>query len=316
MSTTDDPRYEDLDERDDNRTGGVKISPILLKVSRRCYRVDDPKQKVMFRCVASAGCNGHWAGPNRDKARVLKHVVDCGWLEKLTGGHELVTQAMEVALKDGKLDEAAQLRLRKRLGFSAMGKRARSDSASDPAAFTDAPPLKRPEYNNSEPIALVNPDKRHRSPSKSHHDTVKGKLPTNKWMKDGLKALHEDINLRLTELVANCGIPPYVIGHRSFQDFVSTLNNKVSLPSVTTLEDSIIPSYALNVRDMQLEYLRTCRDLTITFDGGKLRKYKFWSVHVTTPHNESFCLELNDVSRLSQTADYIADILIKVCLWF
>lgn len=305
LSSSDDPSYVDLPECDDNRSGGQKITPILLEVSRRCHKVDDSKKKPMFRCLASAGCNGTWSGKNRDKSRVLKHAVDCGWLEQLPGGHELITRAMQVMLKDGKLDDLARQRLRQRLGFSVTHKRTRSDS--DPVAFTDAPPVKHVERNDSDPSAAESEE------GSSSVRVVKGKLPTGKWAKEALKTLHDDVNVKLTELVANCGLPPSAIGHRSFRDFVSTLNNKVSLPSVTTLEDSIIPSYAVSVRDMQLEYLRTCRDLTITFDGGKLRKYKFWSVHVTTPHNESFCLELNDVSRLSQTADYVSKVLIKVC---
>jgi hypothetical protein len=52
--------------------------------------------------------------------------------------------------------------------------------------------------------------------------------------------------------------------------------------------------------------------LTLTFDGGKLKKKKFFSVHATTAHRQSFCLELDDVEKLSQTGQYICGLLFKV----
>ena len=53
-----------------------------------------------------------------------------------------------------------------------------------------------------------------------------------------------------------------------------------------------------------LNHLKTCRNLNISVDGGKLTKKKFFSVHVTTPTYQSFCLELDDVARLSH--DYLS----------
>jgi len=53
-----------------------------------------------------------------------------------------------------------------------------------------------------------------------------------------------------------------------------------------------------------LEYLKTCTDLQISFDGGKLKKKGFYSVHVTTLDHMSYCLELDDGSRLSHMGEY------------
>ncbi|KAJ7768081.1 ribonuclease H-like domain-containing protein, partial [Mycena maculata] len=57
--------------------------------------------------------------------------------------------------------------------------------------------------------------------------------------------------------------------------------------------------------------LRKCRFLTISFDGGKLTRKKFISVHVTSVHRQSFCVDLDDVSRVSQTGEYMAELLQK-----
>jgi hypothetical protein len=50
----------------------------------------------------------------------------------------------------------------------------------------------------------------------------------------------------------------------------------------------------------------------LSFDGGKLGKKKFYSIHTTTPNRQSFCLDLDDVTQLSQTGEYIYELLKKV----
>ena len=93
---------------------------------------------------------------------------------------------------------------------------------------------------------------------------------------------------------------------------MNILNGNYLPPSHTTFEDSLVPSYAAATQVTVINYLKMCRDLTITFDGGKLGKKKFFSVHATTVHHQSFCLELDDVEQLSQTSEYICDLLYKV----
>ncbi|KIJ59093.1 hypothetical protein HYDPIDRAFT_162797 [Hydnomerulius pinastri MD-312] len=61
------------------------------------------------------------------------------------------------------------------------------------------------------------------------------------------------------------------------------------------------------------KYLSTCHHLTITFDGGKTRQpHSVYSVHVTTADRRTFCLELDDASRLSHTGEYIFESLDRI----
>ena len=73
-----------------------------------------------------------------------------------------------------------------------------------------------------------------------------------------------------------------------------------------------MPSYAATVWVAMINHLKKCWDLMLSFDGGKLGKKKFYSIHATTPNHQSFCLDLHDVTQLSQTGDYIFDLLKKV----
>ncbi|KAI9510814.1 hypothetical protein F5148DRAFT_1274586 [Russula earlei] len=137
-------------------------------------------------------------------------------------------------------------------------------------------------------------------------------LSFSKYRTEGRKALEEKANKALIEFIVCCGIPPHIIQHQKFKNLVNVLNGNYIPPSRTTFEDSLVPSYAATTQLTVINYLKKCRDMTLTFDGGKLGKKKFFSVHVTTTHRQSFCMELDDVDRLSQTGEYICDLLYKV----
>jgi hypothetical protein len=128
----------------------------------------------------------------------------------------------------------------------------------------------------------------------------------------GKQVLKEKADTALVEFIICCGIPPRVLEKKQFKHWVNLLNGNYLPPSRTTFEDSLVPRYAATLRVVVIDYLKTCRDLMLTFDGGKLGKKKFYSIHVTTPNRQSFCLELDDVSLLSQTGEYIFEVLQKV----
>ena len=86
LSSTHDERYLSSDEASDSRDGGRKTLPLLLKVSRNCQTVDGKK---LVRCIGSVGCGKTWIRP-RDKTRILKHVMSCGFVANLPGGSLLV----------------------------------------------------------------------------------------------------------------------------------------------------------------------------------------------------------------------------------
>ncbi|KAJ7231087.1 hypothetical protein C8J57DRAFT_1196745 [Mycena rebaudengoi] len=98
LADTSDPRYDCASEAEDDRTGGQKMSPLLLRISVACRPVGKPEEKKLVRCLASAGCRMTWAWP-RSKKRILKHAMSCSFLAGIDGG-SLVTQAIaELAKK-------------------------------------------------------------------------------------------------------------------------------------------------------------------------------------------------------------------------
>ena len=125
--------------------------------------------------------------------------------------------------------------------------------------------------------------------------------------------MKEKADRALVEFIICCGVPPHVLQKKHFQHFVNVLNGKYLPPSRSTFEDNLVPTYASTIRLAIINHLKESRDLMLSFDGGKLGKKKFYSVHATTPNRQSFCLDLDDVTRISQTGDYIYQLLKKVC---
>lgn len=172
-------------------------------------------------------------------------------------------------------------------------------------------PLKR---SKTEPIVLqlVHNDSPSASTSKHKQVIRPGQNTLSGYQTEGKKELKEKADQALLKLIVCCGIPPHILQKPHFRDFVNILNGRYLPPSRTTFEDNLVPSYAAAIHVAIIEHLKKSRNLQLSFDGGKLGKKKFFSIHATTPNRQSFCLELDDVTRISQTGEYIFEVLKKV----
>ncbi|KAG1748346.1 ribonuclease H-like domain-containing protein [Suillus paluster] len=131
-----------------------------------------------------------------------------------------------------------------------------------------------------------------------------------KYVTEGHKALKVKGDHALMLFLTCTGIPPHVIDSDEFKAFCSILNANYKPASATTLADTLISNESARITKTMFDYLKTQRDLTITFDGGKIRKPKlFYTVHVTTADRQTLLLELDDASMLSHTAQYIGELL-------
>jgi hypothetical protein len=291
---TSDPSFDSASEGEDDRTGGRKIDPLLLKISKPCLNSDGKK---ISRCAGSAGCKTTWTWP-RNKARILKHAMNCGYLAAIDAS--LTTGALEELAKK---DPTLLPRLNEQFGLTSKRPRDPLELNSSPPVET--PPLKRVKLSAS--ITAVES-----TPQPVTADTSPQQNQLTKYRTEGKKNLEKKVNDALVELFICCGIAPRIIGRDEFKHFVNTLNGNYSLISRTTFEDSLVPAYAASVRLAVIQYLQSCWFLTVSCDGGKLKKKKCVTVHITTIHRQSFCVDLDDVSRLSQTGEYFAELLKKV----
>ncbi|KAJ7712808.1 ribonuclease H-like domain-containing protein [Mycena metata] len=301
-----DPALGEASEDEDERTGGRKMDSLLSQVSKP-WRDASGKKKV--RCLGSAGCKTTWNWP-RAKARIFKHVMTCAYVARLDGD---LVQRVITELAKGDPTLLASLKARFGLDPNVGSKRTHASLEAGSSAAIDTPALKRAKTSTPAATSSTSsPATPAESPASQSVGLQQNNI--NQYQTEGRKLLAQKVNDALVELFVNCGLAPRILGREEFIHLINTLNGNYSLVSRTTFEDRLVPVYAANVRIAVTDYLRTCRFFTISGDGGKLSKKKFISVHITSIHRQSFCVDLDDVSRLSQTGEYFAELFMKIIL--
>ncbi|KAF9442029.1 hypothetical protein P691DRAFT_849910 [Macrolepiota fuliginosa MF-IS2] len=286
LPNTNDDQYIDIDEPSDGRSGGQCILPLLLDISHLCVLASDESIERV-QCIASGGCKTTWAQPH-DKSCILKHAAQCGYVALLEQGRYTIA-ALEYLAREAP-DIATEAR--KKLGVPSMAvmKHAWNDS-DDVRMPMQGPPIK---WSETEPYL---------GSQKAPGASV--------FVVEGRKKLEEDANKALVDFIIGCGLSPQILRSPLFKEYSRTLNSFYQPPSKSKFEYRLVPQWAAAIRVGVLEHLKQLKNLVITFDGGKLLKKKFYSVHVTTVDRKSYCLELDDSTGLSMTADYIFELLNK-----
>ena len=83
--------------------------------------------------------------------------------------------------------------------------------------------------------------------------------------------------------------------------------------SSSKLEEYHIPSEAAHVRTKQLEYLRTCTNLCITFDGQKIRlPQSVYTIHIISPEHRICFFDGHEASEDSHTGKHLFQMLDEV----
>lgn len=128
----------------------------------------------------------------------------------------------------------------------------------------------------------------------------------------------DKVNLAIVELFAVSGIPPRILDLPEWKKFVdAATHSKCNPPSATMLREKLIPAEAALVRKYQADFLRTCVNLTLTFDGGSTRKpSSVYTMHITTAERETFFIEGCDATSEHHTAEYIEGLLTGVSCEF
>lgn len=278
LSTYEDPAYMDLPEINDKRGSGMKILPLLLKVSQRCQKKMEEKPTDRVRCIGSKGCAQTWAHP-RNRQRILAHASKCNWLP---------TELREAALEQ--------------MANNAIGPVAEitpSASTSRHSLAHGSPTM----ANNNTYTPSASPPEKNPAAKKMFHA----------YVTEGRQELKDKADFAVMQYIVCCGIPPKTVDADEFKFMISTLNSRYQPPSSSTLSSKLIPNEAAKLSLAAKQHLAKCHHLTITFDGGKTRQpHSVYTIHVTTGDRRTFCLDMDDASRLSHSAEYIFEALDRV----
>ena len=137
------------------------------------------------------------------------------------------------------------------------------------------------------------------------------------FLAEGKKQWKVRVDKALMKFIVCAGLPPTVLDATEFKEFATILNSGWNPPSSSTITRKLIPEEAAQINVAIRKYLQKHHNLTITFDGGKIRRPKaIYTIHVTTPDRRSFCMDIDDGSQLSHSATYIVEALERVrSLW-
>ncbi|KAI0710279.1 hypothetical protein C8Q72DRAFT_799358 [Fomitopsis betulina] len=283
------------------------MTPILLKVSKpvreakRCEKYDErtgntvmaieKTGKKRVHCIASARCGQTWTWP-RNRQHILSHAKDCSSVPA-----ELHNQAWDalakLATKPAPGEEggpqrsatAARRSIAKRSRGGEDGETS-DDSDDNPSVKTDKVPVKKKKKQTGSEV-----------------DESRGTLDifVASGGKEAVQTLKREADYRLLLYVVCNFIPPRTIDTPEFRAFAKRLNPAYDPPCSTTIRDKLIPAEAARLDVAVIEYLWGVRDLTLSFDGGKIRKPKgVYTITLSTPAHDPFTMALKDGSRIVQ----------------
>ena len=104
------------------------------------------------------------------------------------------------------------------------------------------------------------------------------------FLAEGKKQWKVRVDKALMKFIVCAGLPPTVLDATEFKEFATILNSGWNPPSSSTITRKLIPEEAAQINVAIRKYLQKHHNLTITFDGGKIRRPKaIYTIHVTTP---------------------------------
>lgn len=271
-----------------SRESGAKTHHLLLQLTRLCTianTIDGGDGGQRVRCIASAKCSGVWKG-KRAKARILKHAKNCGYLPT-----ELCTAAMQLLASKAAIDPA------------------NDDDDSDMNSH------ERGSDDENDSDATLDPHSKTASNKRHFAVTGTARNPIFKsFMMQGQQNLKAKADKVLMLLLVCNGLPPTVIDSAEFKRYSEILNSQYIPPSSTTMNDSLIPVEAARTELEVVRFLKKQRNLTISFDGGKIRKpVALYTVHITTADRRTFLMDIDNASKLSHTGNYVFETANRVC---
>jgi hypothetical protein len=127
------------------------------------------------------------------------------------------------------------------------------------------------------------------------------------------------LDLAVVKLFSAAGLPPAFADYPEWKEIfrLAVLAGPRYTPvGRTILMDNHVMSEQERVRGLQLSYLRTQTRLTVSFDGGDVRRGEnLYTVHTSTCDRRAFLLEGFECTLVSHTAEWMADMVMDVRSW-
>jgi len=137
---------------------------------------------------------------------------------------------------------------------------------------------------------------------------------TNIMTTTGRTKYQDEVNLAIVELFAVSRIPASILDSPQWKKFMGVaMCLKCNPLSSMILMEKLILAEAALVCKYQTNFLHTCLNLTLTFDGGSIRKpSSVYTIHIMTAERETFFMDGCDATGEHHTAEYIEGLVTKV----
>jgi hypothetical protein len=251
---------------------GRPANMLIDNVSQSCYHVDNPA-KHLFRCLGNCGTT--YASRNRQ--RIVRHAAACSYLpadlRKQAKAH-LANQAPSRKLPTGDA-ESSKLEVE----------------------------IKKVDDPMSEESGRVIATKKRKLDDMGLFEEAK---------KLGRRERHQKLDLAVVKLFCCSGIPTHIAQIPVWKALFAYADPSYTPATRAKLEEEQIPGEAESIHEIQLAYLRTQENITVSCDGGTTSgKEAFWTIHMSTP-DKVYMMDVREATAVSHTAVWIKSFVLEV----
>ncbi len=266
-------------KRKENRRGRP-IVKLLDKMLQPCHHVNHPSREIQ-RCSGN-NCGTTFA--NRNTNRAAKHVRNC-----ISCPAALRKEAREYLASKAPSTKVPGTSL------VAKGKLTVVDN----------------EEGGSKVIAT-----KKRKLSSGDADMTRAEKD-NLWYEEvhrlGKEQRFKMLDIAILKFFCVCGIPTSVASHDAWQDIFRIGVRGYKAADRNKLEDEQIISEAERIRQLQVDYLRTQENITVSCDGGTARNHDaYWTVHMSTMDRIVYLMETREATNVSHTGEWIVQLVLEV----
>jgi hypothetical protein len=130
----------------------------------------------------------------------------------------------------------------------------------------------------------------------------------------GRKERHQRLDLAVVKFFCCSGIPTHIAQLPVWKSLFAYADPSYMPASRAKLEEQQIPGEAESIHEIQLAYLRTQENITVSCDGGTTSgKEAFWTLHMSMPDKKVYLMDVREATANSHTAVWIKSFVLEVC---
>jgi hypothetical protein len=134
----------------------------------------------------------------------------------------------------------------------------------------------------------------------------KRKVEETGWFDDakklGRKERHRKLDLAVVKLICCSGIPSHISDLDAWKGVFTYADPTYKPASHAKLEETHIIGEAESIHEIQLAYLKTQQNNTVSCDGGTTKgREAFWTLHMSTADRKVFLMDVREATAVSHS---------------